>query len=85
MFKSIKIKFLITQLGFVLAMTVVLGLATYFIMFRSLRDNQLQYLEYVSVTTGEKINLLSLKWYLVKKGGRFSRSLVHDMSIAKST
>lgn len=58
MFKSIKIKFLVTQLGFVLAMTVVLGLATYFIMFRSLRDNQLHYLEYVSVTTGEKLNLL---------------------------
>jgi HAMP domain-containing protein len=58
MFRSIKIKFLVTQIGFVLAIAVVLGLVTYFIMFRSLRNDRLQYLEYVATHIEEKMNML---------------------------
>ena len=58
MFRSIKTKFLVTQIGFVISIVVALGLVTYFIMFQSLRDSQLRYLEYAAMHIEEKMNML---------------------------
>ena len=58
MFRSIKTKILVIQIGFVLSTAVFLGLVTYFIMFQSLRDNQLQYLKYAATHIEEKMNML---------------------------
>ncbi|MDD5327337.1 MAG: PAS domain S-box protein [Phycisphaerae bacterium] len=58
MLRSIRTKFLITQMGFVLTVALVLGLATYFIMFQSLRKSRMQYLEYAAVHIEEKMSIL---------------------------
>ena len=57
MFKSIKTKILVLQIGFILTMAIVLGLVTYFIMFRSLKNSQLQYLESMAMHIDEKVDI----------------------------
>lgn len=57
MFRSIKTKYITTQLVFILFMAVAIGLVTYIVMFRSLRDSQLQYLNYATMHIEEKINI----------------------------
>ena len=58
MFKSIKTKILVLQLELLISVALALGVGTYLIMFRSLKDSQRQNLEYIAMGVGEQLNTL---------------------------
>ncbi|MGD8787030.1 MAG: cache domain-containing protein, partial [Phycisphaerales bacterium] len=70
MFKSIKTKILVLQLELLLSVAVALGVGTYVVMFRSLKDSQQQNLEYIAMSVGEQLNtLIDNKKLLLEKIG----------------
>ena len=68
MFRSIKTKILDLQLVLVLAVTIALGIATYVIMFRSLKRYQQQHLGYIAENIGRELNsVIVFKEQLLEK------------------
>lgn len=57
MFKSIKTRIIVLQIGLVLSVAGCLGIISYMITFSSLRDSQEQSLRYLAAHTGEEINI----------------------------
>ena len=58
MFRSIKTKILVIQLGLVFSVVAGLGVVSYLIMYHSLEDSQRQHLEYVAEHVGKELNLI---------------------------
>jgi len=58
MFRSIKTKILVLQIGLVLSVAVSLGVISYLITFSSLRGSQQQNLKYLAANIGEEISVL---------------------------
>ncbi|MGD0784952.1 MAG: ATP-binding protein [Sedimentisphaerales bacterium] len=56
MFRSIKTKIIVLQVGLVLSVAVSLGIISYLITFSSLRDSQQQNLEYLAMNIGVEIS-----------------------------
>jgi len=70
MFRSIKTKILILQIGLVISVAVSLGVASYVLTFSSLRDSQKQNLKYLSEYVGEQIKVsIENKEQLLEKIG----------------
>ncbi len=56
MFRSIKTRIIVLQIGLVLSVAVSLGIISYMITFSSLRDGQQQNLEYLAMNIGVEIS-----------------------------
>ncbi|MFA5293694.1 MAG: ATP-binding protein [Phycisphaerae bacterium] len=70
MFRSIKTKILVLQIGLVLSVAVSLGVVSYLITFSSLRASQQQNLRYLAANIGEEISvLIDSKGRLLEKIG----------------
>jgi signal transduction histidine kinase len=70
MFRSIKTKIMILQIGLVLAVTIALGIASYVLAFTSLKEDQKEELQYFAKHTGEQLKIaISNKEQLLEKIG----------------
>ena len=70
MFRSIKTKILVLQMGLVLSVTVCLGIISYRVTFSTVRDSQHQNLDYIAERISEGINaLITDKEQLLEKIG----------------
>ena len=56
MFRSIKTRIIVLQIGLVLSVAVCLGIISYMITFSALRDSQQQNLEYLAMNIGVEIS-----------------------------
>jgi len=68
MFKSIKTKFLISQIGLVISVSALLGFVAYFIMVDSVKKSQREYLTHISRDQANHLNL-----FIEKKSGIIER------------
>ncbi len=70
MFRSIRIKIMVLQIGLVLAVTAALGVASYIFVFASLKKDQKEKLQYFACHTEEQIKIaINIKEQLLEKVG----------------